>query len=139
MLTGDIGFVAPFGREITITLTDLGTTTDTRSGSVYEALLDGSELGLTSPTAIDASLFSTGVFQESVAAGFHDLGVWDFISTYVGFSSPYGGFVDGDFSQANVSVLVTEVPEPASVTLMAMGLISLFVMAGGRKHLRAVI
>ena len=41
LLTGDIGFVAPFGREITITIADLGTTTDTRTGSVYQVLLDG--------------------------------------------------------------------------------------------------
>lgn len=138
LLTGDIGFVAPFGREITITITDLGTTTDTRAGSVYQVLLDGAPLGVTSPTAIDALKFSSGSFSLAVAAGFHDLGVWDFISTFVGSSSPVpnGGFVDEDFAQANVSVLVTEVPEPASWTLMGIGFATLSAMARRRKSAR---
>jgi hypothetical protein len=140
LLTGDIGFVAPFGREITITVTDLGTTTGTRAGSVYQVLLDGAPLGVTSPTAIDALTFSSGSFSLLVTAGFHDLGVWDFISTFQGFSSPYGGpnggFVDEDFAQANVSVLVTEVPEPASWTLMGIGFATLSAMARRRKSAR---
>jgi hypothetical protein len=113
LLTGDIGFVTPIAGEITITITDLGTTANTRAGSVYEVLLDTNSLGVTSATAIDANTFSTGTFSLAATAGFHDLGVWDFIATYPGFTSPYGGpnggFVDGDFAQANVSVLVTQV------------------------------
>ena len=141
LLTGDIGFVAPFDREITITVTDLGTTASGRTGSVYEVLLDGNELGVTSATAIDASAFSTGAFSLLATAGFHDLGVWDFISTFQGFSSPYGPpdvIVDMDFAQANVSVLVTQVPEPASWALMGIGLISLSMMAHRRKRLQTV-
>jgi PEP-CTERM motif len=136
LLTGDIGIVVPLAGEITITITDLGTTANTRTGSVYEVLLDTNSLGVTSATAIDASTFSTGTFSLAATAGFHDLGVWDFIATYPGFTSPYGGFVDGDFSQANVSVLVTQVPEPASWALMGIGLISLSMMAHRRKRLQ---
>jgi hypothetical protein len=139
LLTGDIGFVAPFAREITITVTDLGTTANTRTGSVYEVLLDTNSLGVTSATAIDAGTFSTGAFTLLATAGFHDLGVWDFISTFQGFTSPYGGFVDGDFSQANVSVLVTQVPEPTSWALMGIGLISLSVIAHRRKRLQTAV
>ncbi len=134
LLTGDIAFVAPFAREITITITDLGTTTGARTGSVYQVLLDTSPLGVTSPTAIDASTFSAGAFSLGVTAGFHSVGVWDFIATYPGFTSPYGGSVDLDFAQANVSVLVTQAPEPASWVLMGIGLVSLSMIAHRRKR-----
>jgi hypothetical protein len=139
LLTGDIGFVAPFGREITITITDLGTAANTRTGSVYEVLLDANQLGVTSATAIDAPTFSSGSFSLVVAAGFHDLGIWDFISTFQGFSSPYGGVVDPDFAQANVSVLVTEAPEPASWALMGIGLVSLSMIAHRRKRTQTAV
>ena len=139
LLSGDLGFFARAG-EITITVTDLGTTATVppRAGSVYQVLLDTNPLGVTSQTAIDAATFSTGTFSLMVTPGFHDLGVWDFISTFQGISSPYGGpnmgFVDGDFAQANVSVLVTEAPEPASWVLMGMGLVSLAMIAHRRKR-----
>ena len=139
LLSGDIVFAARAG-EITITVTDLGTTASIppRAGSVYQVLLDTNSLGVTSHTGIDATIFSTGTFSLMVTAGFHDLGVWDFISTFLGSSSPYGGpnmgFVDGDFAQANVSVLVTEAPEPASWVLMGIGLVSLAMIAHRRKR-----
>jgi hypothetical protein len=129
--------------KITITVTDLGTTASTRTGSVYQVVLDTNPLGVTSATAIDASTFSTGTFSLMVTAGFHDLGIWDFISTFQGFASPNGGpnegFVDGDFAQANVSVLVTEAPEPASWMLMGMGLVSLAMIAQRRKRAQTAI
>jgi hypothetical protein len=143
LLSGDIGFVAPIAGEITITITDLGTTLNTRAGSVYEVLLDTNSLSVTSATAVDANTFSTGTFSLAATACFHDLGVWDFVSTFQGFSSPYGGpnggFVDGDFAQANVSVLVTQVPEPASWALMGIGLVSLSMMAHRRRRLQTAV
>ena len=135
LLTGDIGFTALVGGKVTVTVTDLGNTADGRAGSVYQALLDGAALGLTSPTAIGAAAFSTGAFETAVAAGFHSVGVWDFLSTYVGYQSPYGGFVDGAFSQADLSVQVVEsVPEPGSIALLGMGLVSLSGMVRNRKR-----
>jgi hypothetical protein len=139
LLTGDIGIAAPFAGELNITITDLGTTASGRSGSVYQVLLDGNSLGVTSPTAVDASTFSTGAFSLATTSGFHDLGLWDFISTFQGFESPYGGLVDGDFAQANVSVLVTEAPEPATWALMGIGLVSLSLLVNSRRRAQAAV
>jgi hypothetical protein len=139
LLTGDIGFTS-LGRPITITVTDLGTTADSPplAGSVYQVILDGNALGVTSATAIGASTFSTGTFSLPAAAGFHDLGIWDFIATFPGFTSPYGGLVTADFAQANVSVLITEAaPEPATWALMGMGFAGLAAMAFLRKRAQA--
>jgi PEP-CTERM motif len=141
LISGDILFAARAGK-ITITVTDLGTAASGRAGSAYQVLLDTNPLGVTSATAVDASTFSTGTFSSIVTAGFHDLGVWDFISTFQGFPSPVvpnGGFVDGDFAQANVSVLITEAPEPASWVLMGMGLVSLAMIAQRRKRAQTAI
>ena len=83
--------------------------------------------------------FSTGTFSFTVTAGFHDLGVWDFISTFTGLALPYGESVDADFAQANVSVLVTEAPEPATWMLIGMGLVSLAMIAQRRKRVQTAI
>ena len=136
LIAGDILFTAPVAGAIIVTLTDLGTTAGTapRAGSVYEAVLDGTSLGLTAPTAIDAKSFSSGSFGAVVGAGDHVLGVWDFIATYYGFDSPYGGAVDADFLQADVRVRVTgatgAVPEPDSVALLGAALVGVLAVAG---------
>jgi hypothetical protein len=138
LLTGDIGFLARDGK-ITITVTDLGTTANGRAGSVYQVLLDTNPLGVTSDADIGGATFSTGTFSSTVTAGFHDLGIWDFISTFTGMALPSGRFVDADFAQANVSVLITEAPEPATWTLMGMGLVSLAMIAQRRKRTQTAI
>jgi hypothetical protein len=117
-LARDIGFVAPFGCEITITIRDLGTTTDTGAGSGHQGLLDRAAVGVTRATAIDASPFSSRAFSFVGTGRFRSLGLWDFISTFQGSSSPFGGLVDQDFAPATVPVLITEAPEPTSLTLM---------------------
>lgn len=128
LLTGDILVTAPSDGFLTIALADLGTTLSGRKGSVYEVLLDAGELGLTSATATDAASFSTGTFSTFVTQGSHDLGVYDFIATFAGYptASPYGGTVDPEFSQANVSVDVQfDVPEPGSLAVSGAALIAL--------------
>lgn len=138
LLSGDIGFLARDGK-ITITVTDLGTTASGRAGSAYQVLLDTNSLGVTSATDIGGATFSTGTFSSTVTAGFHDLGVWDFISTFTGLALPNGESVDADFAQANVSVLVTEAPEPATWMLIGMGLVSLAMIAQRRKRAQTAI
>jgi hypothetical protein len=137
LLSGDILFTAPFGGPVAVTLTDLGTTASLtpRAGSVYQVILDGTPLGVTAAEAIDSSVFSSATFSLVLGAGDHDLGIWDFVSTYLGSTSPYGGTVDQDFSQADVAVDISEVvvPEPSSLPLLAAGLIGLCGLAWRRR------
>jgi hypothetical protein len=140
LLSGDIGFFARAGK-ITITVTDLGTTATIppRAGSAYQVLLDTNPLGVTSDVDIGGATFSMGTFSSTVTAGFHDLGIWDFISTFAGMALPSGESVDLDFAQANVSVRITEAPEPASWVLMGMGLVSLAMIAHRRKRAQTAL
>ena len=132
LVTSDILFTALSNGIVTITLTDLGTVVNGRTGSVYEALLDGVSLGTTSPTPVDGASFSKGSFSASVLAGkTYDLGVWNIVSTFAGFDSPYGGAANADFQQSNLSIQIAQsVPEPSSALLLSAGLLASAVLGG---------
>lgn len=118
LIEGPIALNPPADGTLTISVADLGDV-----GDVFEVLLDGASLGTTSPAAIGGPSLSTGVFTAAVLAGFHQLDVWDFIDTYAGSASPYGGFVDFGYPDTLVSVSVSlttaDVPEPGSLALLA--------------------
>ena len=127
LIEGDILFLAPNSGPISIDVTGLGPV-----GDVFEVILDGVSLGITSPVAVGGPDNSTGSFIESVSAGPHDLGVWDFVQTFAGDNSPYGGAVV--FDPANppeVEVSILTVPEPSTSTLLALGM---FVIGLARKR-----
>lgn len=132
LITGDILFTAPSDGLITINLTDLGTVVNGRIGSVYEAVLNGVSLGTTLATSIDGATFSKGSFSAAVMAGnTYDLGVWNIVSTFAGFTSPYGGAVDADFQQSSLSIQIAQsVPEPSSALLLTLGLFASAALGG---------
>ena len=59
LLTGDIGILAPFNGEISITITDLGTAVNTHAGSVYQVFgLDVTPGGGVGPNGTDNILYA---------------------------------------------------------------------------------
>ena len=121
LIEGDILFLSASSGPVSIDVNGLGPV-----GDVFEVILDGVSLGITSPVAVDGPDNSTGSFIESLSAGPHDLGVWDFVQTFAGDNSPYGGLVV--FDPANppeVQVTVLSVPEPSTWTLLALGLLAI--------------
>ena len=117
-IEGDTLVTAPFGGTLTISVQDLST-----PGNVFEIVLDGTSLGTTAAVAAGGAVNSSGVFSAAVAAGDHDVGLWDFILTYLGGVSPDGGTVGNAFAspqpvQLTITEVPTTVPEPGSATLL---------------------
>ena len=113
---GEIALTTGTGT-LAISVQDLGLV-----GDVFEIVLDGVSLGLSSLVAINGPVTSAGSFSATIGAGFHSLGVWDPVLTYLGAASPFGGTVPFDFTQTNLRLTitydVTSVPEPATLTLL---------------------
>lgn len=131
-LVGPAGFgggVLPGGEiplttgpgTLAISVQDLGLV-----GDVFEIVLDGVSLGLSAPVAIGGPVNSAGSFSATIGAGFHSLGVWDPVLTYLGTASPFGGIVPFGFTQTDLRLTVTydaaAVPEPASLALLGTAL-----------------
>lgn len=113
--SGPIAFNAPGGGVLTSTVTDFGQT-----GDVFEVFADGASLGITAPVPAGGLDNSIGTFKVTVGTGPHTVDVWDYVLSYAGGASPYGGAVDDTFSPADLGVTVAfDVPEPASATLAA--------------------
>ncbi len=131
LIEGPIAVTAPTDGVFSISVADLGLV-----GDVFEVLLDGASLGTTAPVAVGGPTLSSGVFTAPVAAGFHYIDVWDFIQTYVGYDSPYGGAVTFDYADTGVSVAVTlatggtALPAPGAAPLAA----SLALLALARRR-----
>ncbi len=117
---GEIALATGAGT-LAISVQDLGLVED-----VFEIVLDGVSLGLSSPVAINGPVNSAGSFSATIGAGFHSLGVWDPVLTYLGVASPFGGTVPFDFTQTDLRLTVTydtaSVPEPATLALLGMTL-----------------
>ncbi len=117
VITGDVGVITPSAGTLAIALQDLGAV-----GDVYEVILDGMSLGLTTPVPVGGPTNSTGLFSAAVGTGFHDIGVWDPVLTYQGATSPYGGMVTGTSSDFSLTVGYAAVPEAPSLVLLATAL-----------------
>ncbi len=113
-------------------------------GDVYQAFVDGSSLGLTTPVPLFGSQPSTGTFTTPISAGPHNFDINDQILSYIGFPSPYGSnatfnTVPATFSPSGVTVILEElpsaVPEPGSLALIGAWLLGL----GFLRYLRRTI
>lgn len=117
---GPIGIVASTAGTLTISVWDCCLV-----GDVYETLLDGASLGITSPAPIGGPTLSSGVFTAFIGAGAHSIDIWDIVLSYIGAPSPFGGgIVPGGYSPAGLSVGATlaPVPEPATYGLLGAAL-----------------
>jgi hypothetical protein len=130
---GAIGFstIGPYSPvTLHITVSDLFAV-----GDVFEAILDGLSVGITSAVPMFSSTHSTGDFYVTVAGGAHSLDVWDIVLSYLGFASPFGGgMVPFNFTPAQFEIRVAQVvPEPSSMLLLGAGLVALGLF--GRRKL----
>lgn len=131
VIQGDVGVTAPDAGTLTISVQDLGPV-----GDVYEVVLDGASLGLTAPVAVGGPTNSSGSFMASVNAGFHDIGVWDPVLTYLGSDSPYGGAVTAALNPSDFTLSVdyagaAAVPEAPTLALLGTGL---GLLVAGRRY-----
>lgn len=100
---------------LTITVADIGFV-----GDVFEVFGDGVSLGTTAPVAVDGPVNSIGTFALAVGAGAHTVDIWNFVLSFAGGTSPFGGTVDDTFSPSDAAVTIAfDVPEPASAVLLA--------------------
>lgn len=116
--SGPITFLAPVAAPVQITVTAAG------FGDVFELVLDGASLGITSGVPFGGNEVSTGTFVPVLAAGPHSVDIWDFIMSYAGADSPFGGAVpalnsDNPLLVSDLSVQI--VPEPFGSVVMALG------------------
>jgi hypothetical protein len=133
---GTLGYVGGInGGAVTFNLASPATVVFTVSdlflvGDVFEFLVDGVSQGLTSGVPIGGSTYSTGTFTVALSAGDHTYDVWDFILSYIGETSPYGGDVTSSYSPATLDVYanataIATAPIPAALPLFASGLLAL--------------
>ena len=102
---------------LTVTVADIGAV-----GDVFEVFGDGVSLGTTTPAAVGGPANSTGTFAFAIGAGTHTVDIWNFVLSFAGGPSPYGGAVDDTFSPSDLAVTIAfEVPEPASALLFVVG------------------
>ena len=86
-------------------------------------ILNGAPLGQTAPVPVGGTVASTGTPTALVSGGLQDVGVSDFVLTYLGSTPPFGGTDPSPLSQddllLNVGFSPVSVPEPS--TLAALG------------------
>jgi hypothetical protein len=126
---GPVSFTAPFDGILTIQVNDC-----CRVGDVYEAFVNGVQVGETSPVQLDGPTNSAGTFTAAVSAGTNTFDIEDVLLSYIGAQAPFGPpstLVGTSFSPAGLSVVLSETasapatPEPATLGLMGAGLMGL--------------
>ncbi|MGH7029278.1 MAG: PEP-CTERM sorting domain-containing protein [Stellaceae bacterium] len=122
---GPIAFNAPINGTLVMTVQP---GVGQFAGDVYQAFVDGTSLGLTTPVPLFGTAFSTGTFTTPISAGAHNFDINDQIISYIGFVGPYGSVfpppnntVPASFSPSSLTVTLEElpaaVPEPSSLAL----------------------
>ena len=120
----------PFDGIFTIAVDDCCLVAD-----VYQTLVDGASLGLTSPVPLGGPAFSSGTFSTYLAPGLHSYDLEDQLLSYIGYADPYGGgLVPSVYSPAGVQVVgsSTAAPEPGTCGLIGLALI--FASVVGRRR-----
>lgn len=124
VITGDLGVTAPSAGTFTITLQDLGSVPGGVFGSFYEVILDGLSLGLTAQVPIGGATASAGTFAAAVGAGFHDIGVFDPVLTFLPAALTSGnGTATSDFLlTVAFDATPAAVPEAPTLALLSTAL-----------------
>jgi hypothetical protein len=133
-----VSFTAPFAGTLVMTVQP---TVEVFAGDVYQAFVDGTSLGFTTPVPLFGTAFSTGTFTTGVSAGPNTFNINDQILSYIGFQAPYGPpatTVPAGFSPNSVTIVLAEeipapMPEPSSLPLFASGLLGLGFLRHRRK------
>ena len=121
--------------------------TTTTSGDIFDVIVDGGSVGVTSVVALGGSSYSTGTFDVVLGPGTHTVAITDLLQPYVGLtdnlpgaicanpppnttgctSPPNGGTVSTsyDTNVLSLSASYTPAPEPASLALLGGGILAL--------------
>lgn len=125
--------VGPQAGTLSVTIADC-----CFQGNVFEVVVDGVSIGVGDPSVATGSSppAPPSTLTAFVSAGAHTVGIWDITLSYIGFDSPFGGFVGAIYSPAGLTVSIDFVPIPEPATLLLLGTGLLAVGGAARRKLK---